>query len=525
MNKKQTSQIMFLAAFLSFLFLQPIQTSSASYPKMTSASYPKNGDSCKYGSSEVVGYNSKSGSGTLVFLRCGKNGIYSPDNSASKIDQKTGKPITAKAIGNTSSDQITNFCQADPKVPAEWADVQSWDIANRGCAEPFRYVYGNSNFIQPKSKLTPDSQLLDINVCKLADPQKNSPGAATFPRSPNLFTPSISANFEVIPVQFSDIQANTNPRIDYGKYVDFVMNYLKNTSDVAINPNVSWIDHYLQLGNSIDTYKLGAGGKLSDQYLNDVLNASAKYFDLSNIDQLIIVGPPSTPLSKLYAYMGSLKEKNRSGRTIAVYQYNPTKLQPWIDGQWGFDPNIYVHEQLNHEMGLDDELIEYTGGWGNMAGVMGELLVWDKWLVGFVSDSQIHCVSPTTKSVQWIRPSTLHGNFLKAVIVPLSSSKGIVIESQRSYGYNYKMPKITNGVLVYEVDTTKTMNSHLDGESEGSIGVVIQSIRPKTKNNFFGNVHYGDAALKLGESIVVDGVKISVMESGDFGDVIQTSKV
>ncbi len=517
MKMNQAKQISLFASLIFLVTLQPIH--------MASASYPKNGDSCKYGSSEVVGYNSKSGSGTLIFLRCGRNGTYSPDNSASKIDQKTGTPIAAKTTPSASSNQITDFCQADPQVPAEWVEVQAWDKANRGCSEPFRYVGGNSNFVQPKSKLTSDAQLLNVNECKLADSQSKGPWAATFPRNPTLFTPSLSANFEIIPVQFSDIQANSDPRTDYGKYVDFVMSYLKNTSDVPIHPNVNWIDHYLQLGKSIDFYKLGAGGSLSDNYLNDVLGASEKYYDISNVDQLIIVGPPTTPLSKLYAYMGSLQQKNRAGRTIAVYQYNPTKLQPWIDAQWGFDPNIYVHEQLNHEMGLDDELIQYTGGWGNMAGVMGELLIWDKWLVGFVSDSQIRCVSPTTKSVQWIRPSTIHGNFPKAVIIPLSSSKGIVIESQRSYGYNYKMPKITNGALVYEVDTTKTMNSHPDGESGGSTGVVVESIRPKTKNNFYGNIHFGDAALKLGESIVVDGVKISVIESGDFGDVIQTSKL
>jgi hypothetical protein len=35
---------------------------------------------------------------------------------------------------------------------------------------------------------------------------------------------------------------------------------------------------------------------------------------------------------------------------------------------------------------------------------------------------------------------------------------------------------------------------------------------------------YTDSALKLGESVQVSGWKISVVESGDFGDVVKVEK-
>jgi hypothetical protein len=36
---------------------------------------------------------------------------------------------------------------------------------------------------------------------------------------------------------------------------------------------------------------------------------------------------------------------------------------------------------------------------------------------------------------------------------------------------------------------------------------------------------YTDAALKLNESVVTNGWKITVVESGDFGDVVKVEKV
>jgi hypothetical protein len=47
----------------------------------------------------------------------------------------------------------------------------------------------------------------------------------------------------------------------------------------------------------------------------------------------------------------------------------------------------------------------------------------------------------------------------------------------------------------------------------------------RAKNRLGNGFSRGDAALKKGEYVTVSGVKITVMESGDFGDVVKVEKV
>jgi hypothetical protein len=80
------------------------------------------------------------------------------------------------------------------------------------------------------------------------------------------------------------------------------------------------------------------------------------------------------------------------------------------------------------------------------------------------------------------------------------------------------MPKETNGALVYVVEMKEVAKG--GGEPFG-YGVYVQrpANRPSQLQQF--GMALGDATLKNGESMTVEGVRISVKEAGDFGDVIQ----
>ncbi len=85
----------------------------------------------------------------------------------------------------------------------------------------------------------------------------------------------------------------------------------------------------------------------------------------------------------------------------------------------------------------------------------------------------------------------------------------------RSAGYKYKLPRENQGVLIYSVDVSIT--SHGEGTD-----VYRAQYKTSTKKGQ-EDVKY-DAPLKQGESAMIQGIKISVVESGDFGDVVNVSK-
>jgi hypothetical protein len=174
---------------------------------------------------------------------------------------------------------------------------------------------------------------------------------------------------------------------------------------------------------------------------------------------------------------------------------------------------MMIHE-LSHA-GLDMGDYYNTGIWSHVGVGRFDHLGWDKYISGFYSDSQVYCVSPESNSTHWIVPSAVNGSYKKLVVVPLSKQKVLIAESMRSAGYKYKLPKDNQGVLIYTVDVSVT--THGDGTD-------VYRAQFKTSNKRGQEDTKYDAPLKQGESSIVGGVKISVVESGEYGDVIKVSK-
>ena len=437
-----------------------------------------------------------------------------------------------------------SICEKDELVPTEWIEVQNV-AAQDGCAHPYRYELGNTNFGTPTSTESSDGQLLPVDTCKVSDPKGRTYRYADFPRSNKLFTPSISAKIAVIAVQFSDLTASTSPEADYGKYFKLVSDYLVNSSDIPINPSITIGSSYLQLGKSISEYNSN-GNLLNDehgkvtQFLEDVLKVANGSVNFAEIDQLAIVVPPTATPDQVKFHMNFYKSiQNNLGREVSIYLYGSTIAKSTPDHYIGYDPFIYIHEQIGHQSGLDDEYGSWGEGdqnslgsnptleqigmgyWGNMSTGNLDFLTWDKWKIGFIADSQVRCVNSSQTSTIWLRPSTTKGSFVKMLVIPLSKTKAIVVESQRSTGYNFKVPTSLNGAIVYQVD-----QELINGGNVGKFGQGVHLVLPKNRvtaqrtNGFL----YGDARLVQGDYVEVAGIRITNIESGAFGDVIRVER-
>ena len=402
-----------------------------------------------------------------------------------------------------------------------------------GCARPYRYLAGLTSTSAPKSPIFSNSEL-NINQCKLDDPIGRPWAWQRFGNAFNLFRPTINAITQVIPVQFSDLKSETNPNADYGKYLEFYKSYMINSSDVPINPIFRVPNKYFQLGYSYKKYNLNDGHATDEQFIRDVETSVQNYLNLTDAAAVLFLLPPSATYKDFDAKIpfGNLSGTIFAGKSL--YLQGALDSGPRQNGRWNFDPWISAHEFLGHLMGLDDhfgaELFNLTdvmpsdlrdlgtGNWGMMSGVNGDFLIWDKWTVGWISDNQVKCLSPSSTSTILVSPNTLKSDKLKAVVIPISQSRGIVIESQRSVGYNYKFPESSNGALVYVVEMKEIAHG---GGMPWAYGVYVQrpSSRPAQINQ--NGFALGDATLKQGESMVVEGVKITVVEAGDFGDVIK----
>ena len=476
---------------------------------------------------------------------CSKAGITSVASGKTFTCVQSGKKlIWDKGILTTSNKAISfkSFCDPDPLVPAEWKKLQDWALKYNGCVYSFRYVPGPTVFETPDEKITEVSALKSTDYCKLTNAGNTSTNRRGFPMNDN-FTPTKRANIQVLGVSFKDAPDLDNPMVDHAAEITLFTDTLKNVSDLVINPVVKRVDKYIQLPKNVEEYKLYEHLPNTELFSKDVIAAWDPEIDFSDVDYVLIFAPDTLYVQQYNRAVGfrNFKTAEKQIRAVAAAgpllsdgtnrnnQYEGMTQNQWLPGM----PAALIHEGIYHLMGLDDHLANEmylsrnspnpsnwddlgTGMWGNMSGMQGELLTWDKWTIGFVADTQVRCAPSDSLTTHWLRPSSSKGSFEKLLVIPLSATQGIAVESRRSTGYNYKYPKASEGALVYTIDTTETRHGY---------GIYVKPPAQRATNRQGNGFSRGDAALKKGESVTVSGIKISVINSGSFGDVVKVEKV
>jgi hypothetical protein len=190
---------------------------------------------------------------------------------------------------------------------------------------------------------------------------------------------------------------------------------------------------------------------------------------------------------------------------------------PGGNGISGGDWKWMAHE-TGHLFGLYDEDLQHSsaslGYWGIMAmswtNAAIELGAWDRYLQGWLTNDQIACrqlseLSPSGESIT-LNPLVGQSAGLKSVMIPISASKILVIESRKRKSLD---APLRSGVLVYTVDMTL-------GQLGG--GYVVKPRRGASDKQSFL-----DAALRAGDSITVGGVTVTVVSIGKNSDVVEIS--
>ena len=186
-----------------------------------------------------------------------------------------------------------------------------------------------------------------------------------------------------------------------------------------------------------------------------------------------------------------------------------------VGGRWK-----WMAHETGHAFGLYDEDFQHKsqslGFWDIMAmswsnqGI--ELVAWDRYLEGWLTNDQIGCTSKdsitSAGSSFKIDPLVRQNSNLKAVMVVLSSTKILVMESRRNESLDV-LPANQEGLLVYTVDT--------------SIGQLGGGYVVHPRNGATNKTSYQDAALHAGDSIKVEGVKITVTAANSDGDTVTVS--
>ena len=462
--------------------------------------------------------------------KCNKAGITSVVSNTTYKCVKSGKKLVWSELNNKkvkeSKYNFVSACDVDPDSPEQWRELENF-LSKITCTSFYKFVPYDLPSSKPKTLLSADSNLLNVESCKIKQPSGQFYPWRGFasPEDFQLFnyyqkyaSPRPNMNIQLIPVSWPDIAYQGDPKKDYGRYINFLKDYVENISDVPTNVKINIPERYFPMPNPIDFYSdINGHGQPTPSravFWSDAIKATDSGIDYSDVTVAILVVAPNTPIDKF----GSNPDGSgfsSEGLIPHILSLPPLNTKVIHRNSLFSTPQLMIHE-LSHA-GLDMGDYYNTGIWSHVGVGRFDPLGWDKYISGFYSDSQVYCVSPQSNSTHWIVPSAVNGSYKKLVVVPLSKQKVLIAESMRSAGYKYKLPKDNQGVLIYTVDVSVT--SHGDGTDVYRAQNKIWNHKPPQED-----VKY-DAPLKQGESSIVGGVKISVVESGNFGDVIRVEKI
>jgi hypothetical protein len=143
------------------------------------------------------------------------------------------------------------------------------------------------------------------------------------------------------------------------------------------------------------------------------------------------------------------------------------------------------------------------------------LNVWDTFFTGWMGADQLFCMPSTqlTLETQLIPLERLqHG--MRGVIVPISATEALVVESHRAEGWGARLGAGTYGVLVYYIDTAK--DTDRSGESQGIVKETwAQYVTPATTN--------ANKLLLQGDTVTYKGITVTLTKTGDV-DTVKITK-
>ena len=511
---------------------------------------PKLGASCK-----TINQIKKFKGQTFICTKKGKKIIWSIQTSAQKIlepEKKVEEPkipqqsATTTAVVETTNPGKQVFagpCDYELDVDPYWSSLRGFYQNQNWCLGPLKTVPIFLTKEAPKTSETRLSDLLQTSMCQIREQDSVGNGRA-FPSLRNQSNRASSLHpgpktvFQIIPIYSEDAPlSGKTPREDYKGYIDFIESYIKYASDGESSVEFRVPNEYIYFPKKLGDFDMRHENNWNNAVHltlgKEILNTVDSKINFLGVNLSIIVTPAGTPhdvieqanLDRFGEYQVILDGQPinlMSIATPATFSSAPERHQNFTSPMWWF------HELHHVGLGLADHNGDNfyqngrgentnspgMGNWGLMSMSKTELTTWEKWIIGYISDAQVRCVTASTPTTHWITPSSHKSNKTKLLVVYLSESKVLVVESIRAGGLNYKLGKESEGALVYLVDTSEP------GQEYG-LKVLRSKDTPINTQPFV----LSDATLKVDEKIEFEGVEIKVIESGDFGDVVVVSKI
>ena len=349
-----------------------------------------------------------------------------------------------------------------------------------------------------------------------------------------------------VPIDFPDFPGGSGlkEQLEYDK--KWMIDWYDYFSGGQSKFNVTTIDRWLRMPKDRSSYptnakNINAGGNDSNQrqriQAQPFIDEISKQIDLRKFSTVYVFYPDGE-----YA-LGDFIIRNQPFNTKeGEHRLNFFSWGRNLEGMETLKWAYYIHETLH-----DFNIIGHApgNGWGlgvmtGQSGISYVLNPWEQFVLGWSSPDQIYCDDAATlKSVTLsLSPLEREDQQTKMAVIKLSPTKAIVIESHgidkwSKIGFGDRLfPPGFYSVMAYVVDLDKQTAAPTNEDSSSPYNdewawAVWQKVAGGRSNEFNTSVGdrkiLGDYVAVLGDSFVIEGVRIKVVGTGDY-ETIEISK-
>jgi hypothetical protein len=339
-----------------------------------------------------------------------------------------------------------------------------------------------------------------LSNCRLTDARPFKAAgewqAITYPATPNHgFTNAGTVDVAVVFVDFPDVAGGSAELSEHIAEIKKSAEWYSWFSQGNVKYNLRIADRWVRAPKNSENYFWLHPGKPGRQLMSDIEIAAiyrslaGSVVDTTGVNTVWAVLPKAiTAIDEGFAYRAypgvfSIGSDSYRART-PIWQH-------------------FVHETLHSHGALGHSPKNaQIGLFWNTGSPGATLNSWDAMTLGWMKQENIYCVSKQNFSAQTLAlvPLEREQVGLRSIVVKLSDYEALVIESHRKDKWSERWPVGTTGVSVMRVDTRNDTVWDL-GSSTGTYVIPVRE--------------HSLEFMKVGQSFTTDGIKISLVATGD----------
>ena len=386
----------------------------------------------------------------------------------------------------------------------------------------------------PVSYIPPSTPGTNVDQCKIREVSKfaGSSGARSgFPRlEPPIYSNSGTIKWALVPIDFIDIPGESDFLDRVQLQMDLASEWIDMTSEGKVKLVWQIQKDWIRVPGISKDYEVPFSGTPQRPEIariwNIFMSESDKVVNFQDVQAVHFILPKGQNIfgeaAKGYAWDTAVKEfTTNEGSKIGFFTIPGVFYDRSDLGRvyWSYWVKEYARGLGAGAIGAQrvESSFQTFDIQGNTDGER-ELTGWFRFLLGWLPDKNIYCQPASGISnveITLIPLPEKSIDRIKLVVIPLSESKAIIVESRRETKFACLTPTQRNGVLVYLYDGRF-------GSTEEFFSAISPNDR-KIERYDCATTPSIDPLLHEGDSVTFEGVKIELLLHGSF-DRIRISR-